>query len=58
MDLFSFCSRFCRWLGKILSKFGTISLSDSLAPGIKLAEKDSVSKLISWAWKESQENFI
>ena len=44
---------------KILSKFGTISLSDSLAPGIKLAEQGfPVSKLISWAWKESQEKLL
>tara|TARA_B100000405_G_scaffold71395_1_gene49076 strand:+ start:1681 stop:3294 length:1614 start_codon:yes stop_codon:yes gene_type:complete len=44
---------------KILSKFGTISLSDSLSPGIKLAEQGfPVSKLISWAWKESQEKLL
>tara|TARA_B100000945_G_scaffold218977_1_gene176753 strand:- start:3092 stop:4708 length:1617 start_codon:yes stop_codon:yes gene_type:complete len=40
---------------KILDKFGTISLSESLQPGIKLAEEGyPVSELISWAWSENE----
>ena len=39
---------------QILKKFGTISLSESLQPGIKLAEEGyPVSELISWAWAEN-----
>ena len=38
-----------------LKKFGTISLSESLQPGIKLAEEGyPVSELISWAWAENE----
>jgi gamma-glutamyltranspeptidase / glutathione hydrolase len=44
---------------EILRKFGTISLSDSLTPGIKLAEEGyPVSKLISWQWKENVEKLM
>jgi gamma-glutamyltranspeptidase/glutathione hydrolase len=44
---------------EILRKFGTISLSDSLSPGIKLAEEGyPVSKLISWQWKENAEKLM
>ncbi|MFL2648873.1 MAG: gamma-glutamyltransferase [Dehalococcoidia bacterium] len=40
---------------QILKKFGTISLSESLQPGIKLAEEGyPVSELISWAWAENE----
>ncbi len=44
---------------KILDKYGSISLSDALAPGIKLAEEGfPVSKMISWQWKESEEKLL
>ena len=44
---------------KILEKHGTISLSESLAPGIKLAEEGfPVSKMISWQWKESEAKLL
>jgi len=44
---------------KILKKFGTISLSDSLSPAIKLAEEGfPVSKLISWQWRENEDKLL
>jgi len=44
---------------QILNKFGTISLKDSLAPGIKLAEEGfPVSKLIAWAWQGNLDKLL
>ncbi len=44
---------------KILQRHGTISLSESLAPGIKLAEEGfPVSKLISWQWHENEKKLL
>ena len=43
--------------GKILDKFGTISLSESLQPGIKLAEEGyTVSELISGHGQKMNQN--